>query len=56
MLTGVLLMLSPLGNNVDGAAWSEAMRGNTLLVLAAGGVVSFAGEMGLTAGAAPTMG
>ncbi len=45
-----------VGSKVAGAAWSVAMRGRALLALAAGGEVNFAGDTGLTAGAAPLTG
>ncbi len=53
---GALVVLTGLGNSVVGAAWSVAMRGSGLLLLAEGGEASFADATGLAAGAAPTTG
>ena len=56
VLTGLFVALSELGKSVKGAALSEAMRGKALFSLADGGVASFWGATGLTAGAAPVEG
>ena len=53
---GALVVLTGLGNSVVGAAWSLAMRGSDLLLLAEGGVASLDAATGLAAGAAPGTG
>ena len=55
-LTGAMVVMTGVGSNVAGATWSVAMRGNVLLELAAGDVVSLVAATGLTAGAAPKTG
>ena len=55
-LVGAIVVVTGVGSKVAGAAWSVAMRGNVLFVLAIGDDVSLVAATGLTAGAAPKTG